>query len=259
MSHRLAEILAVNKGSLDTLRTELSGMRSHVEGEKQDLLLNLAELTRRMVESLSCLEVGEGEEEEARERSLEKEREVEAVRQQLDTELARVSDCHREIDTYRSQLEDALRALDGAKGELAETKEEGEARLETEREKAEGELKELKQRLELEHELELDSYKQQLETGESDRHSALLDQLEDLRSKEKQKEKELAELKAKTELFDVSCEEKIAEEKEKIVAILEAGFSERQRMALLDLEAKLAEEHRCVAIWEMQQLNVISF
>ena len=67
--------------------------------------------------------------EEARERSLEKEREVEAVRQQLDTELARVSDCHREIDTYRSQLEDALRALDGAKGELAETKEEGEARV----------------------------------------------------------------------------------------------------------------------------------
>ena len=61
MCHRLAEILAVNKESLDTLRTELSGMRSHVEGEKQDLLLNLAELTRRMVESLSCLEVGEEE------------------------------------------------------------------------------------------------------------------------------------------------------------------------------------------------------
>ena len=255
MRHRLAEILAVNKESLDTLRSELSGMRSHVEGEKQDLLVNLAELTRRMVESLSCLEVGEGEEEEARQRSLEKEREVEAVRQQLDTELARVGDCHREIDTYRSQLEDALRALDGAKGELAETKEEGEARVEMERkerermvkevgEKAEGELKELKQRLELEHELELDSYKQQLETGESDRHSALVAELEETRRKEKEKEEELAELKAKTELFDVSCEEKIAEEKEKIVAILEAGFSERQRMALQELEAKLAEEHR---------------
>ena len=241
---------------MDTLRAELSGMRSHVEGEKQDLLVNLAELTRRMVESLSCLEVGEGEEEEARQRrSLEKEREVEAVRQQLDTELARVGDCHREIDTYRSQLEDALRALDGAKGELAETKEEGEARVEMERkerermvkevgEKAEGELKELKQRLELEHELELDSYKQQLETGESDRHSALVAKLEETLRKEKEKEEELAELKAKTELFDVSCEEKIAEEKEKIVAILEAGFSERQRMALHDLEAKLAEEHR---------------
>merc|ERR1719239_1635697 len=111
-------------------------------------------------------------------------------------------------------------------------------------EKAEGELKELKQRLELEHELELDSYKQQLETGESDRHSAQVAELEETRRKEKEKEEELAELKAKTELFDVSCEEKIAEEKEKIVAILEAGFSERQRMALQDLEAKLAEEHR---------------
>ena len=254
MTCRLAEILAVNKESLDSLRTELSGMRTHVEGEKQDLLVNLAELTRRMVESLSCLEVGEGEE-EARERSLEKEREVEAVRQQLDTELARVADCHREIDNYRSQLEEALRALDGAKGELAETKEEGEARLEMERkererivkevgEKAEGELKELKQRLELEHELELDSYKQQLETSESDRHSALLAELEETHRKEKEKDKELAELKAKTELFDMSCEEKIAEEKEKIVAILEAGFSERQRMALQDLEARLKEEHK---------------
>ena len=44
--------------------------------------------------------------------------------------------------------------------------------------------------------------------------------------------------------MDVTCEEKITEEKEKIVTILEAGFIERQKMALQQLEGRLQEQHR---------------
>ena len=58
------------------------------------------------------------------------------------------------------------------------------------------------------------------------------------------RDEEVADLKAKTELLDVTCEEKITEEKEKIVTILEAGFIERQKVALQQLEARLQEQHR---------------
>jgi len=95
--------------TLDSLREELGGMRKEVEGEKQDMLASLAELTRRMVDSLSCLEAEEGELEVARRSGEEREREVVAVRQQLELELARLGDCHREIEGYSGQLEEALR------------------------------------------------------------------------------------------------------------------------------------------------------
>ena len=120
------------------MREELGGMRKEVEGEKQDLLASLAELTRylggeiqmflvllsihppdlcllltcpsrRMVDSLSCLEAEEGELEVARRSGEEREREVVVVRQQLELELARLGDCHREIEGYSGQLEEALR------------------------------------------------------------------------------------------------------------------------------------------------------
>ena len=61
------------------------------------------------MDSLSCLEAEEGELEVARRSGEEREREVVAVRQELEVEVARLGDCHREIESYRGQLEEALR------------------------------------------------------------------------------------------------------------------------------------------------------
>ena len=58
------------------------------------------------------------------------------------------------------------------------------------------------------------------------------------------------ELEAKLELLQITGEERIKEEKDKIVRILEAGFSERVRVSLQELESRLKQEHEKA----MQQL-----
>ena len=52
----------------------------------------------------------------------------------------------------------------------------------------------------------------------------------------------LAEVEAKLELLEITGEERIKEEKDKIVKILEAGFSERQRVGLQEQETRLRQE-----------------
>ena len=51
-----------------------------------------------------------------------------------------------------------------------------------------------------------------------------------------------AEVEAKLELLEITGEERIKEEKDKIVKILEAGFSERQRVGLQEQETRLRQE-----------------
>ena len=46
------------------------------------------------------------------------------------------------------------------------------------------------------------------------------------------------------ELLEITGEERIKEEKERIVSILEAGFSERQRVALQQLDQRLTQDHQ---------------
>ena len=50
-------------------------------------------------------------------------------------------------------------------------------------------------------------------------------------------------MEAKLELLQITGEERIKEEKDKIVRILEAGFSERVRVSLQELETRLNREH----------------
>ena len=51
------------------------------------------------------------------------------------------------------------------------------------------------------------------------------------------------EVEAKLELLEITGEERMKEEKDKIVSILEAGFTERQRLALSELEQNLKQQH----------------
>ena len=51
--------------------------------------------------------------------------------------------------------------------------------------------------------------------------------------------------------MDITNDERIKEEKEKIVQILEAGFSERQRLAISELEASLKASHQA----ELQEIQ----
>merc|ERR1712226_1819232 len=110
--------------------------------------------------------------------------------------------------------------------------------------KAQEERSELRQTLTLDYEVELDICKQQLVAGENDRLEGLLSEVTELKKTIKEREDECTDLRTKSQLQDVTCDEKIKEEKEKIVQILEAGFVQRQKLALEQLETSLSEAHR---------------
>ena len=65
-----------------------------------------------------------------------------------------------------------------------------------------------------------------------------------LRIKLAEKKDTCVELETRAQRLEAETEERIKEEKEKIVQILEAGFSERQRVALSHLETNLSTAHR---------------
>ena len=108
----------------------------------------------------------------------------------------------QEIDIYRYQLEEANKSLDSAKEDMNEMK----VKKEAEFTKMKGELeqkileltdtfkkeqKELKQALELEHELELDNFKEKVNKEDSDQVTTLLASIGDLEQKLQNQTKEM--------------------------------------------------------------------
>ena len=57
------------------------------------------------------------------------------------------------------------------------------------------------------------------------------------------KDEEIGELRTRNELMDATLEEKIQEEKDRIVHILEAAFCERKKLAESQLETSLKALH----------------
>merc|ERR1712062_373126 len=92
-------------------------------------------------------------------------------------------------------------------------------------------------KLTLEHEIELDALREELENSE--RVANCESEVKRLREILQLKESDVEALRRKTRLMEVNQEEKFHEEKEKIVQILEAGFSQRERLSLQKCEEKL--------------------
>merc|ERR1712098_950010 len=183
-----------------------SSVRSQVDTDRQDILTSLSEMTKRMMDSLQELENQSSsnfdhlEQEQTRRRKSEEELVV--LRAKLETELHKLDDCHGEIDIYRYQLEEANKSLDSAKEDINELR----AKKEAEYSKMKNELeqkimdltdtfkneqKELKQALELEHELELDNFKEKVNKEDSDQISTLLASIGDLELKLQNQTKEM--------------------------------------------------------------------
>jgi len=205
--------LVLSQTSLADLRESLRELRLQVEGDRE----NFEEESKRMAEALSEAAAAK-EAEEARHK---------------DQVLAQLEDCHREIDVYRQHLHERESQLDQLRAEHAEDMEKWATELE---ERCSTVKKEAETRLALDHELELDALKEEMRKNEA----TLM-----LKEKLQMAEKELAEerkckkaAEEKMRALESTQEEKINAEKDKIVAILEAGFSERERLAA----SKAAEE-----------------
>ena len=132
-------------------------------------------------------------------------RETEELRARLDTEIHKLDDCHREIHIYRCQLEEVNSSLDTVRGEMKELEEKKEVELQALKSEHQSrmdeitgkflaEKSELRQALELEHELELDNFKEKTNKIENQQLQALSSDIESLKLKLASKDKEVEEL-----------------------------------------------------------------
>jgi len=253
---RIANIVGVSKTGLDSLRDELQGMKCKVDTDRQDVLGLLAEMTKRMMDGLQELETLSGLPTDLqKEKALRKESEseLEGVKIKLETEVHKLDDCHREIDIYRYQLEEANRALDSSKIDLDEEKQklqmefcqmkdELENEIKDLRVKFSDEKRELKQAMELEHELELDNYKEKMNKGEADKMQSLVEEVCTLKKQLNEKKVEFDEYKGKLDQLEV--DQFGIEEKETKLETLQNDFSKQKALELAKLEEKLRDSHK---------------
>lgn len=274
----MAQLVGASSAGLEGLREQLAGMRSQVTGEREDALASLGSLTSRMVDSLQQLQALQSSlpADLERERCLRTEADTELeqvpavpaalllcveprtvpelhtmqARNRLETEVNKLDDCHREIEIYRHQLEEQSGMLDCSKQELQLCKERMaeeynvmKADLEKEivelKTKFKKEKKELKQALELEHELELDNFKERSALGESDKLDRLNEELSVMKGHLNLKEDELKRVNKKIEDYNT-----ISESKNKVLASLEDEFHEQHSVELIKLEKSLRAQHK---------------
>ena len=85
----------------------------------------------------------------------ESESDLDKIRSQLELEMQKLEDCHREIDIYRQQLETAALEMNKIKSEFIETQQIHAAEKQTLTENSDLEKAEIVKKLTLEHEIEL--------------------------------------------------------------------------------------------------------
>merc|ERR1712200_352466 len=117
-------------------------------------------------------------------------------------EQQKLEDCHREIDIYRQQLEQAALEMDKLKTEFIETKEIHAAEKQTITENSDIEKAEIVKKLTLEHEIELDALREELENSE--RVANCESEVKRLREILQLKESDVEALRRKTRLMEVN-------------------------------------------------------
>ena len=229
-----------SKSALVDIKKELEELKYRVFEDKEAY----SSMARTFGETVS-LQIQKVEELRAKETEerLKKETEsdLDQAKDMLELERNKVDDCQREIEIYRQQLEHSTREMDLMKSELIEEKEKFEKILNKEVESRDKEKKEAIKKLMLEHEVELESVRQALET--SDKVIGYQEQIASLECRLGENVKYTDDLKKKTHILEKIQEEKFHTEKDKIVQILEAGFAQREKLAIQQAEESLAVIH----------------
>lgn len=233
------ETLADLKAQLSVLRDTVvkdgAAFREFAQRVKEEVfekLKSVHEVSNRRL-SLAVVDV----EERVRKQS---ESDLDRVRDKLELEMQKLEDCHREIDIYRGQLEQANREIDKLKADLIDDRDTLKLGMAKIKEANECDKAEIVKKLTLEHEIELDALREELENSE--KVAKCEDEVRRLREALQQKERDVEALRRKTRLLENSQEEKFHGEKDKIVQILEAGFAQREKLAVEKCEEGLLEK-----------------
>ena len=137
---------------LKLIKSELNGMKSDHLEDKEKFLKDL-EFFRKDFDVQLAYYDGK------------KEEEVKDIEIQLEVERNKLEDCHREIDIYRHQLESATRDVDHLKADIEEQKENFLRAKKDIVAKNKAEWEEHEKRLLLEHELEMENLRNDMENN----------------------------------------------------------------------------------------------
>ena len=222
--------------SLQRLRRDLIEIKNKVLQDKEEYTFMIKEFSKILAIQIGHVEIlrRKHNDEVLRKQS---ETDTRHAKEILDLEQHKLSDCHREIEIYREQLEHSTRELDRMKSDAIDEKVRSEELVKKEVEEKDREKGEAIKKLMLEHELELETLRQELERSEK-----VLDyqrQVSSLKSRLHENEGNIADLTEKLNNLQGIHEEKLLTEKEKIVHILEAGFVQREKLAIQQVESAL--------------------
>ena len=154
---------------------------------------------------------------------------------------------------FRQQLEQAAQEVDKLKTDLIEAQETHDTQQSKLKAASEVEKADIIKKLTLEHEIELDALREELENSEKVANCE--SEVKRLREILQMKENDVEALRRKTRLMEMNQEQRFHEEKEKIVQILEAGFSQREKLSLQKLEEELALKFKTDLEQEKQTWN----
>lgn len=239
--------LLVPSKKLSDLKSDLSEFRDKVLEDKACFDRTVESVNSRLCD-VTLLSRSEMEKAVAAVRK-EGEAKTSELSDRLDLELHKLDDCHSEIDIYRRQLHEASQEIDRLKGDGAEADENWRRELSDVIALREEEKESLKKKLMLDHEFEMESLREKAEKDE--RVAAYEKLLQQLREELKARENDVDDLKRRARMMENNQEEKFHSEKDKIVQILEAGFAQREKLALAKREEELTDEHEA----EMEEAN----
>ena len=155
--------------SLTSLKSELQEMKSKLVKERQDFQTFYDQMSQKIVTNV--LKANENsnkrlslvmEDVESRVRK-ESESDLDKIRNKLELEMQKLEDCHREIDIYRQQLEQAAHEVNKLKTDSIEAKEIHESEMKKLKDASEVEKADIVKKLTLEHEIELEVLREELE------------------------------------------------------------------------------------------------
>ena len=232
--------LSDDDSSLRTLKQELNDLKSRLMEDKKEYSKMIQDFSAALAYQINHVEGLRKKEAEEMLRRQE-ESNIKTAKDTLEIEQNKLEDCHREIDMYRQQLEHSTRESDRLKSEAIEEKENFETQLKQEMAEKDKEKEEAIKKMMLEHELEMETLRQELEVSEK-----VLDyqqQVASLKSQLKDNKQMADDLKRKLQEMEASQEETLKTEKDKIVQILEAGFVQREKLSVQQMEVELEAKH----------------
>jgi RB1-inducible coiled-coil protein 1 len=222
--------------SLQRLRHDLMELKNQVLEDKDEYNFMIKEFSKVLASQIGHVEILSKRQTDVVLRN-QSEIDTRHAKEILELEQNKLSDCHREIEIYREQLEHSTRELDCMKSDAIDEKVRCEEYVKKEVEEKDRERGEAIKKLMLEHELELETLRHELERSEK-----VLDyqrQVSALKSRLHENEGNIANLTEKLNNLQGIHEEKLLSEKEKIVHILEAGFVQREKLAIQQVESDL--------------------